>query len=103
MSMSGKKTESLSVLGKWFKPSPCRTVGSIPTNDRNLSAYIVKHLLRSREGAFGVDHPFCIFGVGDLFGEGVRIAKELQSSKELQLSVVERFLHTLQKEAAKEA
>src|ERR1700739_355195 len=68
-----------------------------------ISAYIVKHLLRSSEGAFGVDHPVVFFRRGDLHGEGAWIAKELQGSKELQLSGIERLLDALQKEAAKEA
>jgi hypothetical protein len=33
----------------------------------------------------------------------VRIAKEFQSSEELQLSGIERLLQTLQKEAAEQA
>ena len=50
--------------------------------------HIVKHLLRSGEGASGVDHRFGFLRCG----EGVRIAKEVQSSDELLLSGVERIL-----------
>src|SRR5580704_6694772 len=48
-----------------------------------ISAHVVQYLLRSGKRAFGVDHPLGFFQCGDLRGEGLGIAKELQSSKEL--------------------
>src|SRR5260370_1092475 len=68
-----------------------------------ISAHVVKHLLRSGERAFGVYHPFGFLCTVDPRGESVRIAKELQRSKDMQLSGVECLLDALQKEATKEA
>ena len=69
----------------------------------SVAAHVVEHLLGSGKRRLGIDHPFDTLRSGDQAGEGARLAKRLQGTKELQVPGIERFLKRLQKAAAEQA
>src|ERR1017187_6782058 len=58
----------------------------------DIAAHRVEHLLGSRKGPLGVDHPFGVFGAGDTAGKTPRFAQGIQGTEELQFAGVECFL-----------